>query len=107
MPRSTKPKFSPDTCGRMISFNKQGPKGHVCVFNGNLCIKTKGKLWFGDIDITADKNALIQYAQKLGEDLYILREMDARFRTADNPVFENAVAVISPNGTITMRTEND
>jgi len=40
--------------GRMISGSKIAPKGHVCVFNANICTKKGRKFWFGDIDITAD-----------------------------------------------------
>ena len=86
--------------GRMISFNKTCPKGHVCVFNANICVKSKGKIWHGDLDLTADAKALKEFAKNAGETIHILREMDARFHTEDNPQYENAVASIEPDGTV-------
>lgn len=88
--------------GRMISGSKTGPKGHICVWNGNICVKSKGKVWFGDLDLSDDatQKALFEYAHALGEPLYILREHDARFDTAMNPKYENYVAIVSPTNTI-------
>lgn len=84
--------------GRMISSSKTAPKGHICVFNGNLCTKTKGKFWFGDIDLTDDIEQIKAAAKDHGENVYVLREMDARFK--NDPVLENAVAVVTPSGEI-------
>ena len=83
--------------GRMISASKTGPKGHVCVFNANLCIKSQGKVWFGDVDLTADADKLKAMATGAGEALYVLREMDARFLNEEKPLYQNAVAVIQPD----------
>lgn len=85
-------------CGRMISGSKNSPKGHVCVFNANLCTKSKGKFWFGDLDLTDDLEQLKLAAHEQGEDVYILREIDARFHNEAKPLFENAVARIEPSG---------
>jgi hypothetical protein len=90
--------------GRMISGSKRGPKGHVCVFNANICIKSKGKIWFGDLDLTADAEHLKSLAAETGEDLYVLREMDARFTNEASPKYENAVAIVKIDGTITNLT---
>lgn len=84
--------------GRMISGSKTAPKGHVCVFNANLCTKGKGKFWFGDIDLTTDVEQLKLAAKEQGEDVYVLRERDARFTNEASPLFENAVARIEPDG---------
>ena len=84
--------------GRMISGSKISPKGHVCVFNANLCTKSKGKFWFGDLDLTKDLEQLKLAAHEQGEDVYVLREHDARFQTEANPRFEEAVARIEPSG---------
>jgi hypothetical protein len=86
--------------GRMISGSKRSPKGHVCVFNANLCTKEHGKFWFGDIDLTDDRKDLERIAAEKGCDIYVLREMDARFSNEASPKFENAIAVISPTGEI-------
>lgn len=85
-------------CGRMISGSKKSPQGHVCVFNANLCTKSKGKFWFGDIDLTHDLEQLKLAALEQGDDVYVLREIDARFHNEVAPRFENAVARIEPSG---------
>lgn len=85
--------------GRMISGSKTGPKGHVCVFNANVCTKTKGKIWFGDIDLTDDADDLKALARREAETIYVLREMDARFMNEAKPLLQNAVATIRPDGT--------
>ena len=86
--------------GRMLNGSKTAPKGHVCVFNANVCTKTRGKIWFGDLDLTADVADLKRLAAEQGEDIYVLREMDARFMHEGAPKFENAVARYSPAGEI-------
>ena len=71
--------------GRMISGSKTAPKGHVCVFNANLCTKSSGKFWFGDIDLTDDIEKLKALAAEKGESIYVLREHDARFINRAKP----------------------
>jgi hypothetical protein len=69
--------------GRMISGSKSSYieryPDHMVVFNGNIITKSRGKIWYGDLDITLDFDNLKNVADELGEDLYILREFDARF----------------------------
>lgn len=89
-------------CGRMIGATKSSPKGHICVWNANLCTKGKGKFWFGDLDLTTDVEQLQLVAQEQGEDVFVLREMDARFHNESSPKFENAVARIEPDGQFHM-----
>lgn len=88
--------------GRMISGSKTEPKGRVCVFNANVCSKSRGKFWFGDIDITADADDLRKLAAKEGEEVYILRERDGRFMNEAKPLLHKAVARITPAGIITV-----
>jgi len=88
--------------GRMISGSKTAPKGHVCVFNANLCTKSAGKFWFGDIDLTADAEKLKALAAEKGENVYVLRERDARFMNEAMPLLENAVAVVTPTGNVVL-----
>jgi hypothetical protein len=76
--------------------------GHVCVFNANLCSKSRGKFWYGDIDITADAADLRAIAASEGEEIYILREMDGRFDNESKPLLDKAVARVRPDGTITV-----
>ena len=86
--------------GRMISGSKQSPKGQCCVFNANICTKSKGKIWFGDLNLTTEVEDLKRLAAEQGEDIFVLRERDARFDTADKPNFDAAVARYSPAGEI-------
>jgi hypothetical protein len=76
--------------GRMISGSKSGyrnmhPNNKV-VFNANVITKSKGKVWYGDIDITIDEENLKKIANEIKEDLYILYEMDARFGTENSSI---------------------
>lgn len=88
---------------RMISFSKTSPPGEVCVFNANLCTKSRGKFWYGDLNLTRDLEQLQLAAKEQDEDIYVLRESDARFDTEHAPRFENAVARIDINGKIYMK----
>jgi hypothetical protein len=81
-----------DRSGRQLSSSKQEPKGHECVWNANVCTKSKGKIWFGDLDLTLDGSDLAALAKREGEMIYVLREMDGRFMNEASPKFENAVA---------------
>jgi len=69
--------------GRMVGGSKSGyfnqHPDNVVVFNANIIIKKAGKVWYGDLDITLDFDKLKEIADELKEDLYVLREMDARF----------------------------
>ena len=66
---------------------------HKVVFNGNLCTKEYGKIWYGDIDVTLDAEKLDVLAEKIGVDIYVLYEMDGRFENEDKPVFDSPVYV--------------
>lgn len=85
--------------GCMLSYNKSQPG---IVYNSNVCTKTHGKIWFGDIKIEPRKNldVIKGLAKALGESVYILREMDARFNTETEPRFEKAVVTIDTEGNI-------
>lgn len=87
--------------GRMISGSKTTPKGHVRVFNANVCSKSRGKFWFGDLDLMDDAADLRKLAAEQGEEIYILRERDARFTNEASPKLDRSVARIYPDGTIT------
>lgn len=89
--------------GRMIGGSKSGymasHKGDNVIFNANIVTKSRGKVWFGDLNITEDNLGLREVANGLKESLYILREMDARFEN-ENKDFEfykaRAVVIIEP-----------
>lgn len=78
--------------GRLISQSKtryrEAYPDHLVVFNGNLCTKEYGKFWFGDIDVTKDRDKLEKLADELKTPIYVLYEMAARFENEDNPRFE-------------------
>lgn len=102
--------------GRMISGSKSGyweqHKENLVVFNANILIQSKGKIWHGDLDVTLDEENLKKVAQILEEDLYILREHDARWGNEEKPVKELiplAVSVIKykENGDNSRSTERD
>ena len=69
--------------GRMVGASKgryrwKNPR-NVVIFNANVCTKTE-KLWYGDIDLsTNDRNKLRSLAKELGEPVYVLYELSARF----------------------------
>ena len=73
-------------CGRMISGYKEAPEGCKCVWNANLVSPTKGKVWFGDLNLTREGDKLKLVSIAAGETLYVLREMDCRFETENDSV---------------------
>lgn len=82
--------------GRTISATKSAPANCDRVWNGNLCTKEDGKIWFGDLNLTREKWHIQKLANDLNKTVYVLRERDARFSTAENPNFENAVMTFEP-----------
>ena len=89
--------------GRMISGSKsfyiENHRDHFVIFNANLCTKESGKIWFGDLDLTLDKDKLSTLASELNRDLYVLRELDARFENEENPRLTEAIVVFKADGT--------
>lgn len=88
--------------GRMLSGSKSGYSknnpANVPVFNGNVITEKLGKIWYGDLDITLDGEKLQALAITLGETVYVLREMDARFENENNPKLERAVVKFTATG---------
>jgi hypothetical protein len=74
--------------GRLISSSKvlyhQENPDHIVYYNANIFTE-KGKVWYGDLDITKDEEALKEVAKKVGT-LYVLREMDGRFGNETLPI---------------------
>jgi len=73
-------------CGRMLSASKKSTDGSICVWNSNVISPSKGKIWFGDLNITKEGKKLKEIATELGEPLYVLREHDARFGSELEPI---------------------
>lgn len=88
--------------GRMISYSKSGyrdrfPENEV-YFNSNIFLLGEGKIWYGDLDVTKDREILENIAREIGKDLYILREMDGRFENEnlnDSEIIKRSVCKIS------------
>lgn len=73
-------------CGRMISASKDEPNGQKCVWNANIITRSGRKVWFGDLNLTKEGKLLKAVANAIGEPLYVLREHDCRFDTAEDPI---------------------
>ena len=65
--------------GRVISGSKRAPKNHRVFWNGNMYDSTGSKLWYGDIDLTADEKKLCSIATQLNETIYVTREQPFRW----------------------------
>jgi hypothetical protein len=57
--------------------------GHKFIPNANVFCRTRGKIWWGDLDLTLDKPKLEAVARRLRMRLYVLFEYDGRFENAD------------------------
>jgi hypothetical protein len=94
--------------GRMISGSKSGYKKlfpvNAAVFNANLCT-TEGKFWYGDIDLTVDKDKLVILAKEFDKDIYVLYETDARFENEDKPLLQHAIVIFKKSGLIELKSE--
>ncbi len=90
--------------GRMISPSKtlyrtSYPNNKV-VFNANVLTKLRGKVWWGDIDITREIAEVQRLAAELNEEVWVLREMDARFSTEEKPNWDNFIVRVEPKGLV-------
>ena len=90
--------------GIMISGSKSGysnrnPK-NLAVFNSNLIVmeSTPTKIWYGDIDLTLSLDKLKELAEAIGQEIRVLREMDARFEYDTKPRVEAYVVRVESNG---------
>jgi hypothetical protein len=83
--------------GRMISASKTGyiskHPTHLVAFNANVLTRSKGRIWHGDLDVTADAAELKTLAAEVGEELYILRE--STMHHTDTPDLGLAIAIVS------------
>jgi len=63
--------------GRML-YRSKSMRQPTTIFNANIFNSRAKKIWFGDLEIEKDKEALLKLSQKIGP-IYILFEMDGRF----------------------------
>ena len=66
--------------GRIISILKseyvEANPNSVIYFNANIISLSKGKIWYGDLDLTKDADTLKKISEQIGEHLYILKNID-------------------------------
>ena len=88
--------------GKMISASTSGymerNPGCLVLFNSNVCTE-KGKIWWGDLDVTKTKDSLSELAKETGETIYVLFEMDGRFENEKEPKINRAPIKFLPDGT--------
>lgn len=66
-------------CGSKSGYRKRHPES-VVIFNANI-VTSKGKVWYGDLDLTLDYKKLQKVSRELEEPLYVLQEFACRFDT--------------------------
>jgi hypothetical protein len=86
----------------MISFSKsryrEAHPDHLAVFNANICLSPRRKVWHGDLDLTEDEPLLHDLARRTGAIVYVLYELDARFKNDESPLIAEAVYSVTPSG---------
>lgn len=92
--------------GRLLSDSKtmyfeQHPT-HLIVFNANLACKSRGKFWYGDVDVERDMAAISALASAARENIYLLREIDTFSGGRIN--WKTAAAVFKPDGTVERKS---
>lgn len=89
--------------GRIISYSKSAyNRAHpenFTLFNANIFLDD-GKVWWGDIDLTKDKDKLLEISKVLNKDLYILNEMDGRFSNENREDFKEVAIWNTKSGLI-------
>lgn len=93
--------------GRLISgskstYRKNNPD-NIVLFNANIITINLDKIWYGDVDITLDADALIEIAKELNEPLFILQELAGRFgeeKTKLKELIKRAYCIIKPSGEV-------
>jgi hypothetical protein len=56
--------------------------GNEFIPNANVFCRTRGKIWWGDLDLACDRPKLEAVARRLRMRLYVLSEFDGRFEGA-------------------------
>lgn len=90
--------------GKMISGSKSGyyerNPGHLAIFNANVVVMESrpNKLWYGDLDLTLSLDKLKELSASIGQEIRVLREMDARFENEEKPLVQKFVLKVEPDG---------
>lgn len=93
--------------GRILGSKSRYRDAHpnnFTIFNANICIK-QGKVWFGDVDLTLEKDILLKISKEVGQTLYVLYEMDARFNHEEEPLLSKSACIFRPDGTFEIRED--
>ena len=89
--------------GRMISgskseYRRRKPDNEV-YFNSNIFVLGEGKIWWGDLDITEDREILQKISTDMGKSLHVIKELEGRFENeelSDSEIIKRAVVTINP-----------
>jgi len=90
--------------GRMIGLSKSRYRDthpdNVLYFNACIFNKDLNQIWWGDIDVTADKEKLDKIAEESGELFYVTPEHPFRsdFNKVDQKLIDTDESVIKYNG---------
>jgi hypothetical protein len=68
--------------------------------DANVCTEKRGKIWFGDLDLTEDEPLLAELARGLNAPVYVVFEGAARFGTEDAPLLHDYVLKVNPSGNV-------
>jgi len=89
--------------GRMISGSKSGYMerypDNLVIFNANVITKNGGKVWYGDLSFPPDTEIMQSICNTLRTNLYVIKEMDARFENENAGIAywkEKAIKVFKP-----------
>lgn len=86
--------------GRMITHSKSSYlrrfAANLVVFNAQVFTRGAGQIWVGDLDVTRDTPQIQALADRLGEDVFVLRET-AGLAADGRPLPDLAVASFRPN----------
>lgn len=90
---------------RML-YRSKGDGKPTTIFNANIYDSDAEKIWYGDLEIERDRQALAELSEAVGS-IYILWEMDGRFlekRPTIEYVRSRAIVVVE-KGNISFSTE--
>jgi hypothetical protein len=91
--------------GRVL-YRSKSMRQPTTIFNANIFNSRAKKIWFGDLEIERDREALLKLSRRIGP-VYILYEMDGRFpEHIPNIHYIKARAVVTvENGGISYRKD--
>jgi len=114
----TRTQYEPLIGSLVLKTEETCPK-NITVFNANLVLESGLKVWHGDLDLTNDEGLIGAVAIKLGQDVYVLHEGDARFENEYVPKLDrfvmrakfdkytdSAETVLNPNSVSEYTREN-